>query len=124
MSSAKIRAFSKPKDHSLLGRSRVVFLSSLQETLAIGCYKGVLAGAVPVIPDRLSYRGMYLRELRYRSAWNLPATYEQNKPALVAYLRKVVARAANDGFDLEPCRWQLAPFFSGEALHDRVFARL
>jgi hypothetical protein len=54
----------------------------------------------------------------------MPDTYERNKPTLVAYLRKVLARAAEGSFDLEPCRRQLAPFFSGEALYDRVFAGL
>lgn len=118
------RPLSKPEYHDLLGRSRVVFSCSLQETLGIGCYEGVLAGAVPVVPDRLSYREMYPKEFRYRSAWTLPDTYEQSKPALVANLRKVLARAADDGFDLEPCRRQLEPFFSGEALYDRIFAGL
>lgn len=114
----------KPEYHDLLARSRVVFSCSLQETLGIGCYEGVLAGAVPVVPDRLSYQEIYPKEFRYRSAWTLPDTYEQNKPALVAYLRKVLARAADDGFDLEPCRRQLEQYFSGEALYDRVFAGL
>lgn len=118
------RPLTKPEYHELLGRSRVVFSCSLQETLGIGCYEGVLAGAVPVVPDRLSYREMYPKEFRYRSAWTMPDTYEQNKPALVAHLRKVLARAAEGSFDLEPCRQQLAPFFSGEALYDRVFAGL
>jgi hypothetical protein len=118
------RALTKAEYHNLLGRSRVVFSCSLQETLGIGCYEGVLAGAVPVVPDRLSYREMYPKEFRYRSAWTMPATYEQNKPALVAYLRKVLALAAEESFDLEPCQRQLAPFFSGEALYNRVFAGL
>ena len=87
------RPLSKPKYHNLLGRSRVVFSCSLQETLGIGCYEGVLAGAVPVVPDRLSCREMYPKEFGSRIAWTMPATYEQNKPVLVAYLRKVLALA-------------------------------
>lgn len=117
-------ALSKEAYHRLLARSRVVFSASLQETLGIGCYEGVLAGAVPVVPDRLSYREMYPKEFRYRSAWTMSATYDLNKPALVAYLRKVLARAAEGSFDLEPCRRQVSPFFSGEALYDRIFAGL
>lgn len=115
---------SKEAYHGLLARSRVVFSASLQETLGIGCYEGVLGGAVPVVPDRLRYREMYPKDFRYRSAWTMPDTYEQNKPALVAHLRKVLAHAAECSFDLEPCRRQLEPFFSGEALYDRVFAGL
>ncbi len=37
-------ALAKREYHDLLARSRVVFSCSLQETLGIGCYEGVLAG--------------------------------------------------------------------------------
>jgi glycosyltransferase involved in cell wall biosynthesis len=52
----------KEEYHRLLARSRVVFSCSLQETLGIGCYEGVLAGAIPVMPDRLSYQVDLLRK--------------------------------------------------------------
>jgi hypothetical protein len=114
---------SKAEYHRYLAEARVVFSCSLQETLGIGCYEGVLAGAVPVVPNRLSYKEMYPKEFRYRPEWTASwEDYQQHKPALVAYLDKVLARAAADGFDLEPCRQQLTPFFSGEALYTRVFA--
>ncbi|APT34902.1 hypothetical protein MCBMB27_05611 [Methylobacterium phyllosphaerae] len=113
---------SKADYHDLLARSRVVFSCSLQETLGIGCYEGVLAGAVPVVPQRLSYQEMYPKEFQYPSEWTMPDTYQQNKSALVAHLRKILARISEGGFDLEPCRRQLAPFFSGEALYDQILA--
>lgn len=116
------RALSKAEYHDLLARSRVVFSASLQETLGIGCYEGVLAGAVPVVPDRLSYREMYPKAFRYRSAWTMPATYEANKPALVAHLRTVMGWAALGQPNLSVCRQQLDPFFSGERLYERIFA--
>lgn len=117
------RPLTKAEYHNLLGRSRVVFSCSLQETLGIGCYEGVLAGAVPVVPDRLSYSEMYPAEFRYPSDWTANwEAYLLHKPKLVAHLREVLARAAADGVDLEPCRRQLAPFFSGEKLYEWVFA--
>ncbi|MGC5777601.1 hypothetical protein [Methylobacterium sp. NFXW15] len=117
---AQETALSKAEYHSLLARSRVVFSCSLQETLGIGCYEGVLAGAVPVVPARLSYREMYPKEFQYPSAWTMPLTAEANRPALLAHLRKVLDRAERDEFNLSACRQQLTPFFSGDRLYDRL----
>jgi glycosyltransferase involved in cell wall biosynthesis len=115
----------KEEYHRLLARGRVVFSCSLQETLGIGCYEGVLAGAVPVVPDRLSYREMYPEEFRYSSAWTLNEdAYRRNKPALVAHLREVLTRAEQGGFDLEGCRQQLTPFFSGDELYAKALEGL
>ncbi|TXN78995.1 glycosyltransferase family 4 protein [Methylobacterium sp. WL8] len=112
----------KVEYHRLLARARVVFSCSLQETLGIGCYEGVLAGAVPVVPDRLSYKEMYPREFRYSREWTASLEeYYQHKPAFLAYLGKVLSSAAGDGFDPQPCRQQLRQFFSGEALYNRIF---
>lgn len=116
---------SKEAYHRLLGEAQVVFSCSLQETLGIGCYEGVLAGVVPVVPDRLSYREMYPEEFRYPSEWTLNEdAYHRHKPALVAHLREVLARAKQGGFDLEGCRQQLAPFFSGDELYAKVLEEL
>ncbi|CAO4135937.1 hypothetical protein [Methylorubrum extorquens] len=115
---------SKDAYHRLLGEARIVFSCSLQETLGIGCYEGVLAGAVPVVPDRLSYREMYPKGFRYPSEWTASwEDYLRHKPQLVDHLRGVLARA-EAGVDLEPCRQQLTPFFSGEALYNEVFEGL
>ncbi|WP_456684417.1 hypothetical protein [Bradyrhizobium sp. P5_C11_2] len=116
---------SKEEYHRLLAQSRVVFSCSLQETLGIGCYEGVLAGAVPVVPDRLSYRELYPAGFRYPSEWTLNEdAYRRNKPALVAHLREVLTRAEQGGFELEGCRQQLTPFFSGDELYAKVLEGL
>jgi hypothetical protein len=116
------RPLSKDAYHHLLAEARVVFSCSLQETLGIGCYEGVLAGAVPVVPDRLSYCEMYPDDFRYPSEWTI--TYEaylRHKPELVAHLRAVLIRAGEGGCDLTACRQQLTPFFSGEQLYKKIF---
>jgi glycosyltransferase involved in cell wall biosynthesis len=116
---------SKEEYHRLLARSRVVFSCSLQETLGIGCYEGVLAGAVPVVPDRLSYQELYPSAFRYPSEWTRNEdAYRRHKPALVAHLREVLTRAEQGGFDLEGCRQQLTPFFSGNELYAKVLKGL
>jgi hypothetical protein len=59
----------KNEYHNLLGEAKIVFSASLQETLGIGCYEGALLDAVPMVPDRLSYKEMYHEGFKYPSAW-------------------------------------------------------
>ena len=47
----------------------MVFSANLQETLGISCYEGALAGAIPMVPDRLSYSEMYADGFKYPSEW-------------------------------------------------------
>ena len=59
----------KDQYHKLLGESKIVFSANLQETLGISCYEGTLVDAVPMVPDRLSYKEMYSDAFRYPSEW-------------------------------------------------------
>ena len=59
----------KEQYHTLLGESKIVFSANLQETLGISCYEGALVGAIPMVPDRLSYREMYHEGFKYPSEW-------------------------------------------------------
>ena len=59
----------KDQYHKLLGESKIVFSANLQETLGISCYEGCLVDAVPMVPDRLSYKEMYSDAFRYPSEW-------------------------------------------------------
>ncbi|MCF4123865.1 hypothetical protein [Methylobacterium sp. SyP6R] len=116
-------ALSKWDYHDLLARSRVVFSCSLQETLGIGCYEGVLAGAAPVVPDRLSYREMYPQGFRYPAEWTASwEAYQRHKPELVAHLSAVLDRVVTGGYSLTACEQQLSRFFLGADLYDRVLA--
>jgi glycosyltransferase involved in cell wall biosynthesis len=63
------RQLSKNEYHNLLGESKVVFSANLQETLGISCYEGAVVDAIPMVPDRLSYREMYLEDFKYPSEW-------------------------------------------------------
>ena len=60
---------SKEQYHDLLERSKMVFSANVQETLGISCYEGALAGAIPMVPDRLSYTEMYSDGFKYPSEW-------------------------------------------------------
>ena len=62
-------ALTKHEYHTLLGQSKMVFSANLQETLGISCYEGALLGAIPFVPDRLSYTEMYYEQFKYPSEW-------------------------------------------------------
>jgi len=59
----------KNEYHKLLGEAKMVFSANLQETLGISCYEGALVGAIPMVPDRLSYSEMYFDTFKYPSEW-------------------------------------------------------
>jgi len=59
----------KNEYHNLLGESKLVFSANLQETLGISWYEGAIVGAIPMVPDRLSYSEMALDEFKYPSEW-------------------------------------------------------
>lgn len=66
---AQEQGLTKQQYHQELGRALVVFSANLQETLGIGTYEGLLAGAIPIIPNRLSYTEIY-GGLCYPSEWS------------------------------------------------------
>jgi hypothetical protein len=59
----------KNEYHNLLGEAKLVFSANLQETLGISWYEGALVGAIPMVPDRLSYTEMALDDFKYPSEW-------------------------------------------------------
>lgn len=63
------RQLTKATYHSLLAEAKIVFSCSLQETLGISPYEGAILGAVPLLPDRLSYTEMYDKKFKYKSEW-------------------------------------------------------
>ena len=63
------RPLTKNEYHNLLGEAKLVFSANLQETLGISWYEGALVGALPMVPDRLSYSEMALDRFKYPSEW-------------------------------------------------------
>jgi len=59
----------KDEYHKLLSEAKIVFSANLQETLGISCYEGALLGAIPMVPNRLSYCEMYMYHFKYPSVW-------------------------------------------------------
>jgi glycosyltransferase involved in cell wall biosynthesis len=63
------KQLSKNEYHNLLGEAKLVFSANLQETLGISWYEGALVGALPMVPDRLSYKEMAREDFKYPSEW-------------------------------------------------------
>ena len=59
----------KNEYHNLLGEAKLVFSANLQETLGISWYEGAVVDAIPMVPDRLSYREMAFDAFKYPSKW-------------------------------------------------------
>jgi glycosyltransferase involved in cell wall biosynthesis len=77
----------KEQYHTLLGESKMVFSANLQETLGISCYEGTLVDAVPMVPDRLSYKEMYSDAFRYPSEWTESwDSYLEHKQKLIGII--------------------------------------
>ena len=85
---AQKQSLTKAQYHAELARSAVVFSASQQETCGICPYEGLLAGAVPIVPKRLSYSEMY-HSLCYPSDWSISlAAARQHATDLVGHIHK------------------------------------
>ena len=77
----------KQEYHTLLSEAKVIFSANLQETLGISWYEGALVGAIPMLPDRLSYSEMALNEFKYPSKWtDSLGAYIENKDKVIDLL--------------------------------------
>ena len=73
----------KNEYHNLLGEAKLVFSANLQETLGISAFEGAVVGAIPLVPDRLSYKEMYSDTFKYSSTWTESfAAYQTHRQEL------------------------------------------
>ena len=111
----------KHEYHKLLGRAKIVFSCSLQETLGIGCYEGALVNALPMVPDRLSYKEMYSNGFKYPSHWTEDwACYINFKEYLINHIQVTMDHYETRLPELEILKHNLnTNFFSAKALLDK-----
>lgn len=73
--------------HKLLSEAKIVFSANLQETLGISAMEGVLADAIPLLPNRLSYSEMYEESFLYPQEWTESFDlYVAHKDILISYI--------------------------------------
>lgn len=78
---------SKEEYYKSLGECSVMFSCSLHENLGISMMEGVLAGVIPIVPDRCSYKEMYMDEFKYPSEWTENwESYQANKQNLKDFI--------------------------------------
>jgi hypothetical protein len=111
----------KDEYHTLLSEAKIVFSANLQETLGISCYEGALLGAIPMVPDRLSYQEMYMYHFKYPSAWTESyADYEAHSYDLcnhiINYMEKYDEYAS---LVTQQASYLTKDFFTAEKLYDR-----
>ena len=85
----------KDEYHTILGESAIMFSANLQETYGISSIEGLICGAVPMVPDRLSYSEMYNDEFKYPSDWTINwDSYVKHKSQLIskidANMKKII----------------------------------
>lgn len=106
----------KNEYHNLLGEAKMVFSANLQETLGISWYEGALVDALPLVPDRLSYKEMAFDQFKYFSDWtDSYASYKifrdklcqriidqmENYESLLPLLRKQTQKLKEEYFSAE-----------------------
>ena len=82
-------SLTKAEYYQRLGQASINFSCSLHENLGISVCEGTLAGVIPVVPDRCSYKEMYLPEFKYPSEWtkNLES-FNNHRADLVAFINE------------------------------------
>lgn len=84
-------AANKKEYHDLLASAKIVFSANLQETLGISAMEGVLSGAIPMLPDRLSYSEMYPDCFLYPSEWTLDfESYLKYKDYIISRIKNIM----------------------------------
>ena len=114
----------KEEYHNILAEAKIVFSASLQETLGIGCYEGALLGAIPIVPDRLSYTEMYDDLFKYPSIWTASwQDYLNNKEQLCHYITVTMNNYENRLLDLHKQTQRLTQeYFSSDKLIENILS--
>jgi glycosyltransferase involved in cell wall biosynthesis len=113
---------SKDEYHKLLGKAKLVFSANLQETLGISWYEGALVDAIPMVPDRLSYKEMALSEFKYPSEWTIDYNaYLTNRNNVVDRVAEYMENYNNYKTSIEKQLIKLnREYFSGQVLYREI----
>lgn len=113
---------SKNEYHNLLGSAKLVFSANLQETLGISAFEGAIVGAIPMVPDRLSYTEMYPEEFKYPSEWTLDFdSYKKHKKEICEKIVDYIENYENYQISLNKCAYALKrDFFSCDPLLEKL----
>lgn len=112
----------KEEYHNLLRKAKLVFSANLQETLGISCYEGALSGALPIVPDRLSYKEMYTDLFKYPSVWTESyESYLEQSDYLVRFIQNKMFMFDAYAKQLPTLTNKLNSFFKCNDLLNKIF---
>ena len=113
---------SKVEYHNLLGEAKLVFSANLQETLGISWYEGAVVGALPMVPQRLSYIEMAESEFAYPSVWTESFDkYLQHKKHIMRFIKDYMENYTQFLPALHKQVKKLeTDFFSGQQLYSEI----
>ena len=116
------RELDKNEYHNLLGEAKIVFSANLQETLGISWYEGALVGALPMVPDRLSYSEMALKEFKYPSKWTEDFNcYRNNRDHIVNQIVEYIEHYDDFLVALDKQVTKLnKEYFSGKGIYEAI----
>ena len=116
------RQLDKNEYHNLLGEAKMVFSANLQETLGISWYEGAIVGAIPMVPDRLSYKEMALPDFKYPSKWTENfSSYKNNRTNVVNQIVDYMEHYDDYLVSLDKQVKKLnTDFFSGKQLYEAI----
>jgi len=116
------KQLSKNEYHNLLGEAKLVFSANLQETLGISWYEGVLVDAIPMMPNRLSYKEMALPDFLYPSDWTESwEQYHANKLQLMEKINHYMENYDDYLLSLDKQRTKLnEQYFNGNSIYSIV----
>ncbi|WP_299871018.1 hypothetical protein [uncultured Sulfitobacter sp.] len=115
---AQEKSLTKQQYHEELARSVAVFSANQQETLGIGVYEGLLNGAVPIVPHRLSYPEVY-PTLGYPSDWTTSlAAAGANAANLIDFIHRQISDYTAHSL-AGRAQWA-SKFFNGSELYASV----
>ena len=113
---------SKDEYHKMLGEAKLVFSANLQETLGISWYEGALVGAIPMVPNRLSYSEMALDAFKYPSEWTESYDkYLHNKEQVIESIKSYMENYDTFVKSIQHQVTKLdTDFFSGQELYKTI----
>jgi hypothetical protein len=115
------KQLTKHEYHTLLGKAKVVFSANLQETLGISWYEGVLVNAIPMMPDRLSYREMALSDFKYPTHWTESwDSYNEYRTEVAAKLQDYMDNYTSYVPAIALQAGRLQEFFEGHKLYSVI----
>ena len=112
----------KNEYHNLLGEAKLVFSANLQETLGISAFEGAIVGAIPMVPDRLSYTEMYPSEFKYPSEWTIDYnSYKAHRKEVCDKITDYMENHENYQVSLNKCADNLSKdFFSCDGMLEKL----